>query len=108
MLKAAKSQKVWGMRVRGGIAEKGRYINKNSKIIGHICSSTWSPYQECGVCIVKMDDAKYSAGTEVEVKGIDGKIHSAQLCTLPMIDEEKLIVRGKSSLIPKVPNPWKG
>ncbi len=108
LLKSNKDRLVWGMRVRKGIAKKGRFVFKNSKSIGKICSSTWSPYQECGVCIVRLDEESFFNEKEVEVEGIDGEIYSAQLCSLPMIDKERLIVTGKSNKIPNEPKPWEG
>jgi len=76
--------------------------------VGQVCSSTWSPYQECGVALVRMDHFENGPGTEVNVTGIDGKTYSAQLCSLPMYDEEGYIVRGKNKTIPNGPQPWKG
>ena len=64
--------------VRGGIAERGRTISVGGKVVGQVCSSTWSPFQECGVTLVRMDDPEMGPGTEVEVTGTDGKSYSAQ------------------------------
>jgi len=55
-----------------------------------------------------MDHPENGPGTEVDVTGIDGKTYSAQLCSLPMYDEEGSIVRGKNKTIPNGPQPWKG
>ena len=96
------------MRVRGGIAERGRTISVGGKTVGQVCSSTWSPYQECGVAIVRMDDPDIGPGTEVEVTGTDGANYSAQLCSLPMYDAEGAIVRGRNTTIPEGPEPWRG
>ena len=106
--KADKRSRTFGMRVRKGIAERGRTISVDGKNVGQVCSSTWSPYQECGVALVRMDRPENGPGTEVEVTGIDGKAYSAQLCSLPMYDEEGSIVRGKNTAIPKGPQPWIG
>ena len=106
--KADKRSRTFGMRVRKGIAERGQTISINGKIVGQVCSSTWSPYQECGVALVRMDHPENGPGTEVEVTGIDGKMYGAQLCSLPMYDEEGSIVRGKNKTIPNGPQPWIG
>ena len=106
--KADKRSRTFGMRVRGGIAERGRTISVGAKTVGRVCSSTWSPYQECGVALVRMDDPEMGPGTEVEVTGTDGATYSAQLCSLPMYDAEGAIVRGKNTTIPDGPQPWKG
>ena len=106
--KADKRSRTFGMRVRGGVAERGRNIVFDNRVIGQVCSSTWSPYQECGVAIVRMDKSETGIGTEVQVTGTDGKTYSAQLCALPMYDVDGAIVRGKHKVIPNGPDPWKG
>ena len=94
--------------VRRGISERGKTISVDGKNIGQVCSSTWSPYQECGVALVRMDHPENGPGTEVDVTGIDGQTYSAQICSLPMYDEEGSIVRGKNTTIPDGPQPWQG
>ncbi len=106
--KADKRSRTFGMRVCGGIAELGRTISVGAKIVGRVCSSTWSPYQECGVALVRMDDPDMGPSIEVEVTGTDGATYSAQLCSLPMYDPEGAIVRGKNTTIPDSPRPWRG
>ena len=106
--KADKRSRTFGMRVRGGVAERGRNVVFDNRVIGQVCSSTWSPYQECGVAIVRMDKSETGIGTEVQVTGTDGKTYSAQLCALPMYDVDGAIVRGKHKVIPNWPDPWKG
>lgn len=106
--KADKRSRTFGMRVRGGVAERGRNVVFDNRVIGQVCSSTWSPYQECGVAIVRMDKSETGIGTEVQVTGTDGKTYSAQLCALPMYDVDGAIVRGKHKVIPNGPDPWKG
>ena len=106
--KADKRSRTFGMRVLGGIAERGRTISFGDNLVGLVCSSTWSPYQECGVALVRMDDPEMGPSTEVKVLGTDGKTYSAKLCSLPMYDPEGAIVRGKNTTIPKGPEPWIG
>ena len=106
--KADKRSRTFGMRVLGGIAERGRTISFGDNLVGLVCSSTWSPYQECGVALVRMDDPEMGPSTEVKVLGNDGKTYSAKLCSLPMYDPEGTIVRGKNTTIPKGPEPWTG
>ena len=48
----------WGIRVVSGTAIKGESIKLNEKEIGKITSSTWSPYQVCGVGIVHLNNHK--------------------------------------------------
>ena len=104
--KADRRSRTFGMRVRGGIADRGRKISIDGNIVGLVCSSTWSPYQECGVAIVRMDKPEIGSGTEVDAIGIDGNTYTAQLCKLPMYDAEGDIVRGKNIEIPQKSKPW--
>jgi len=64
--------RTWGMRVTDGIAKLGRTIEIDGKSVGRVCSSGWSPLQECGVAIVRMDMATHGPGTRVRVEGADG------------------------------------
>ena len=100
---ASRECRTWGMRVKGGVARLGRYIFKDGEVAGRICSSSYSPYQDCGVCIVRMDDPAHGPGTKVEVAAMDDQRHGAELCTLPMYDPDRLIPRGKLVDIPDCP-----
>ena len=80
--KADTRSRTFGMRVFGGIAERGRTVEIHGKWVGNVCSSTWSPYQQCGVALVRMDDPEMGPGTELKVVGIDGKPYRAKLCKL--------------------------
>ena len=107
LMKSNKKNKVWGIKVRKGIAKRGRTISINGTMIGTISSSTWSPYLTCGVGIARIDDESIKAGKEVDVIGLSDKYYKAQICTLPMYDEKGLILRGIDKTIPTEPNPWK-
>ena len=107
LMKSNKKNKVWGIKVRKGIAKRGRTISINGTMIGTISSSTWSPYLNCGVGIARIDDESIKAGKEVDVIGLSDKYYKAQICTLPMYDEKGLILRGIDKTIPTEPNPWK-
>jgi glycine cleavage system aminomethyltransferase T len=108
LINSDKKCKTWGVRVVEGVAKKGETISLNNKIIGEVTSSTWSPYQVCGVGIVHMQDSEYKPGLVVDVDCMDGKPHKAQLCELPMYDPKGEIVRGLKKDIPKKPKPWPG
>ena len=108
LMKSDKKCKTWGIRVAKGTAIKGESIKINEKNIGKITSSTWSPYQICGVGIVHLDNNENGPGDIVDVKCTDGKVHKGEICKLPMYDAKGEIVRGLNRNIPKVPNPWPG
>ena len=98
----------WGIRVDGGTAIRGKSLKVNSKVVGEVTSSTWSPYQVCGVGIVHMNKDDLGPGTIVEVTCVDGEIRKGELCKLPMYDTKGEIVRGINNEIPLDPSPWKG
>ena len=108
LINADKSCRSWGIRIVDGIAKKGRTLKINGNHIGSITSSTWSPYQVCGVGIVLLDKSEIGPGTVVDVECTDEKIHKAELCKLPMYDPKGEIVRGINKKIPTKPEPWIG
>ena len=108
LLNANKECRSWGIRVVDGIAKKGRSLKLNGKIVGKVTSSTWSPYQVCGVGIALLDNSEIGPGTVVEVECTDEKIHKAELCKLPMYDPKGEIVRGINKKIPTKAEPWVG
>jgi aminomethyltransferase len=108
LMVADKTCRSWGIRVAGGIALRGQTLELNGKIIGRVTSSTWSPYQVCGVGIVHLTGADLGPGDIIEVHCSDGNLHRAELCTLPMYDPKGDLVRGINTSIPREPNPWVG
>ena len=105
---ADKEKKCWGIRVENGTALKGSYVKLNNEIVGKVTSSTWSPFQKCGVGIVMFNSTKHKPGIIVDIDCNDGKIHKGEICTLPMYDFKNEIVRGLKTDIPKGPSPWSG
>jgi glycine cleavage system aminomethyltransferase T len=108
LMSSEKKCKTWGIRVMSGTAIKGESIKLNEEEIGKITSSTWSPYQVCGVGIVHLNNNENGPGDIVDVKCTDGKLHKGQICKLPMYDENGEIVRGIDRNIPHEPKPWPG
>ena len=106
--KANKKCQTWGIRVDGGTAIRGKSLKINSKVVGEVTSSTWSPYQVCGVGIVHMKNCNFGPGTVLDVDCTNGKIHKGELCKLPMYDIKGEIVRGINNDVPKEPSPWIG
>ena len=106
LINADKECRSWGIRVVDGIAKKGKSIKFNNQCIGKVTSSTWSPYQVCGVGIVLLDKPDLGPETVVDVECTDEKIHKAELCKLPMYDPKGEIVRGIDKKIPTKAEPW--
>ena len=108
LLNASKDCLTWGMRVENSFALVDSEISINNKKVGIITSSTWSPFQICGVAIVHMDKVEFGPGTIVDVSCDDGSVQKGEICTLPMYDEKGEIQRGVKEDIPSSPIPWKG
>lgn len=102
LLAADRSCRTWGLRTDGGVADLGRTLTVDGRAVGRVCSSGWSPFQGCGVAIVRMDGSAHGPGTDVDVECSDGAVRRGQVSTLPMYDAERLIPRGKLVSIPDV------
>ena len=97
---ANKTNKLWGLKVSNGIAQKGNLFSLSGTVVGKVTSSTWSPYLKCGVGIVRVDDPSVGLGSKVLGIGVAEKEYLAKLCLLPMYAENGLSVRGKKIFIP--------
>ena len=107
LLGVDKSTKVSGMRVLDGIAKTGKSIFLEDQLIGEVTSSSWSPYQECGVSIIKFYEANRFEGLVLNVLDAQNNNLKGYTCGLPMYDEKGEIVRGIETKIPSEPNSWK-
>lgn len=99
---ADKRRRVWGMRIEGGVPHLGRVLRTEDRPAGRVTASAWSPFQNCGVAIVRLDDADLGPGAVFEVECMDGSRHRGEICDLPMYDEKREIPRGKLVSIPPV------
>ena len=103
-----KKCRTWGLRVKESVALKGESIFIENKLIGKVTSSTWSPFQVCGVAIIHLNNDNIGPGSVIDVKCLDGNLYKGEICKLPMYDEKNKIVRGLSKNIPSKPEPWAG
>ena len=103
-----KKCRTWGLRVKESVALKGENIFIENKLIGKVTSSTWSPFQVCGVAIIHLNNDNIGPGSVIDVKCLDGNLYKGEICKLPMYDEKNKIVRGLSKNIPSKPEPWAG
>ena len=103
-----KKCRTWGLRVKESVAQKGENIFSNNKVIGRVTSSTWSPFQVCGVAIIHLNNDQFGPGSVIDVMCSDGKIYKGEICSLPMYDKKNEIVRGLIENIPTKPEPWPG
>ena len=102
--KGDKRRRTWGLRVPGGVARIGQTLSKDGVLVGRVCSTAWSPLQQCGVAIVRLDDPDFGPGTDLDAACHDGKVRPAGTCDLPMYDRNREIPRGRVVDIPDVPS----
>ena len=95
------------MRVQGGAAHIGKVLSRTGAPAGVVCSSAWSPFQQCGVAIVRLDDPDLGLGATFEVECTDGHTRPAVTCDTPMYDQKREIPRGKLVDIPEKPDAAK-
>jgi len=101
---ADRRRRTWGLRVSGGIARVGDSLTRGGIPAGRVCSTAWSPFQRCGVAIVRLGEAGAGPGARFEVACRDGEDRPAELCDLPMYDPERAIPRGRVVDIPDRPS----
>ncbi|HKK34844.1 MAG TPA: aminomethyltransferase family protein [Paracoccaceae bacterium] len=102
---ADRRPRTWGLRVPGDVARLGRSLSRDGVTAGRVCSTAWSPFQRCGVAIVRLDDPELGPGTVLEVACHDDESRPAETCELPMYDRGREIPRGKRVEIPEPPAP---
>jgi glycine cleavage system aminomethyltransferase T len=100
-------RRTWGLRVAGGVARLGPSLKRQCATAGLVCSSAWSPFQQRGVAIVRLDDPDLGPGTVLDVECDDGATRPAETCDLPMYDRDRLIPRGRLVDIPEIPDVGK-
>ena len=97
-------RRTWGLRVSESVARLGEVLSWNGVPVGRVCSTAWSPFQRCGVAIVRLDDAELGPGVDLDAECEDGALHPAQLCELPMYDQDRRIPRGELVDVPDLPD----
>lgn len=102
LAQADRRRTVWGMRVDSAVPLLGRVMRRDDQLGGSVTASGWSPFQECGVAIVRLDDPDLGPGTVFDVDCIDGSSRRGEVCDLPMYDEDREIPRGKIVSIPPI------
>lgn len=101
--KSDRRRRTWGLRIPGGVARIGRWLSKDGVMAGRVCSTAWSPFQQCGVAIVRLDDPDLGPGACLDVVCHNDQTRSAEIFELPMYDRDRLIPRGKTVDIPEIP-----
>lgn len=75
-------------------------VTDGERPIGRVTAGAWTPLDERGIAIVRLDRAVESTAKDVRVRGRDGALHPARLTSLPLYDQDKRIPRGLDTAIP--------
>jgi aminomethyltransferase len=103
LVNADKRRRTWGLKCEGGVSRIGFDVaTVNGKSAGKVCSSAWSPYLQCGVALVRLDDADLGPGAEITVACVDGNTRKAVVSDTPLYDKERKIPRGEATDIPEM------
>lgn len=87
-----------GLRCADAEPLVGSAVTANGEKIGFISAAAWSPFLECGIGYLRLGRPGPGPGDVVEILGIDGKRHSAELVKLPFYDPDKRIPRGLATI----------
>ena len=99
---ADRRRRTWGLRVPGDIARLGDSLLLDGSPAGRVCSSAWSPFQRCGVAIVRLHDPDVGSGATLDVRCAGGDTRRGTVCDTPMYDENREIPRGLRVDIPEI------
>ena len=100
---ASRESRLFGIRCDDGEPLIGATVKVADNVIGKVTAGATSPYLQCGIGIVLLEQVKQKAGSEVFVGCKDGKQRVAELVEMPFYDEAAEIPRGKLVDIPKRP-----
>lgn len=100
---ADRRSRTWGAKCADGTPRHGDTLRLDGASAGRVTSSAWSPYLQCGVAIVRLNDPDAGPGTTLEVACTDGRTHVAEVCELPFYDRAGDIPRGRATELPSIP-----
>ena len=91
---------LYGIRCADAAPKRFGEVRQGNKLVGSVTTSSWSPYLDCGIGFVRMDEPGDWLGAAVTVTGGDGADQPAEIVALPFYDEEKEIARGLDTTTP--------
>lgn len=103
LMASDRRNRTWGLQCAGGVARRGDSLRLSNTIAGRVTSSAWSPYLQCGVAIVRLNDRDAGPGTLLDVECTDGQTRTAEVCELPLYDRAGDIPRGRATEVPSIP-----
>ncbi len=79
----------------------GGEVSVGGESAGTVTAGAISPYLQSGIGIALMDRPGFGEGDQVEIRCIDGAMHSGELVELPFYDKQAEIPRGKRVDVPQ-------
>ncbi len=79
----------------------GGEVSVGGVTAGTVTAGAISPYLQSGIGIALMDRPGFGEGDQVEIRCIDGAMHSGELVELPFYDKQAEIPRGKRVDVPQ-------
>lgn len=95
LLKADQRQRTWGLTCAAGTPRHGDSLTINGHSVGRVTSSAFSPTLQCGIGIIRLNNADLSPGCECDVLCTDGNLYPGLVCELPLYDKAGDIPRGR-------------
>jgi glycine cleavage system aminomethyltransferase T len=78
----------------------GSEILDDGQVVGYITAGVPSPTLGCGIGYVRFNNPGDWVGRSMELRLLDGTVHSAEIVNVPFVDPQKNIVRGVDRTIP--------
>ena len=94
LARADQQTRLFGIKCSGGVAAFRGTINYNDRPAGHVRSSAWSPFLDCGIGYVYVDAPGNWPGRTVSVEATSGAVLEGEIVPLPFYDADKRIPRG--------------
>ena len=69
---------------------------QSGEAIGLVTAGAWSPYLQCGIGYVRVEDPAHEPGERIEIIGVDGKAYPAECVELPSTTERRRSREGSS------------
>ena len=69
---------------------------QSGEAISLVTAGAWSPYLQCGIGYVRVEDPAHEPGERIEIIGVDGKAYPAECVELPSTTERRRSREGSS------------
>lgn len=92
--RASRATRLYGFRCAPASIRFGEALLREGAPVGRVTASDVSPYLDCSVGFVRLDDAATRAAGGLALRARDGELLPVELVDLPFYDADKRIPRG--------------